>query len=520
MTTRDIGNMGERHFSAWCSSCGLSANRSEEDKTGWDFVVETPGADRIGERGLIDEPPFECKVQIKATDAQDRHESIVLDKLWRLAVDPYPAFLIFIEYDKSSEAARVFIKHIDQELIRRVLKRIHEIEQSDKDNKYNQRTMRVRYDDIEPLARPYGETLADALIQHIPRGLASYVHEKREFAKTAGREEGGFTLHVTVSGEENIERMIEQSVGITTSYEITKVIGQQVRFGIKKKNPEFQHEGGLLEINSNHQFETFLRLQEDRFSPKHKFPVSCKFSPFNSVAPSRLHLIRIYNEFIELRVYPGANRMRVFFSYDAQQQSELSTFYDQLMVLSALSKGKSLIAMLDLPDGDVFEFDLSVDVIPELDTSSIDEQKLIVSAALDVTRLCKCYGEIHATMPNLIENAHSIFLLKDLLSGRDYIMSGEFETESEIPPGQEVTALYMLSLNIGRLGIHALLEFTGPCHEVGAHHYRIEGSPVIAKLVTRDESDNLTKEEIGEIANSVIALNPGSVYIGLNVEPD
>jgi hypothetical protein len=96
MASRDIGNMGERHFSAWCSSCGLSANRSEEDKNGWDFVLETPGVEQIGGDGQIDEPPFECKVQIKSTDKQDRHEDIVLDKLWRLVVYPYPAFIIFI----------------------------------------------------------------------------------------------------------------------------------------------------------------------------------------------------------------------------------------------------------------------------------------------------------------------------------------------------------------------------------------------------------------------------------------
>jgi len=519
MTTRDIGRMGERLFAAWCSSCGLSANKSEEDKTGWDFVVETPGADLIGGRGSIDEPPFECKIQIKATDAQHRHESIVLDKLWRLAVDPYPAFLIFIEYANGSEAAEVLIKHIDQELIRSVLRRIHKIEQSDKDNKYNQRTMRVRYEDIEPLERPYGKTLAEALFQFIPRGLASYVHEKREFAKTVGREEGGFALHVTVSGEENIERMIEQSVGITTSYEITKVIGQQVRFGIKKKNPDFQCEGGLLEIHSSNQFETNLSLQEDRFSPKHKFAVTCRFSPFNSVAPSRLHLIRIYNEFIELRVYPGANRIRVFFSYDAQQQSELSAYYDQLMVLSALANGKSLIAKLDLPNGEAFDFDLSVGTVPDLDPSLIEEHKLLVSAALDVTRLCKWHGSICTAMPNLIENAGSIFLLKDLLSGRDYVMSGEFETEDEVSPGQEVIALYMLSLTIGKLRIHALLEFRGPCLELSMHHYRIEGSPAIAKLVTCDEADDLTSDEISEIANSFVRLSPDSTYIGLNVEP-
>ncbi len=39
---RDVGGMGENTFEAWCNSVGLAANRSQIDKTGWDYLVEFP----------------------------------------------------------------------------------------------------------------------------------------------------------------------------------------------------------------------------------------------------------------------------------------------------------------------------------------------------------------------------------------------------------------------------------------------------------------------------------------------
>jgi hypothetical protein len=518
MTSRDIGNMGERHFSAWCSSCGLSANRSEEDKNGWDYVLETPGVEQIGEHDQIDEPPFECKVQIKSTDKQDRHEDIVLDKLWRLVVDPYPGFIVFIEYDGHSEAERVFVKHVDEELIRRVLKRIHEIEQSDKDNRYNHRTIRVSYSDLDLLPKPHGESLRSALMQHVPRGLTSYVVEKTKFVKTVGREEGGFSLHVTVEGQENIERMIEQSVGITTSYEVAKVIGGQVRFGIKKKRPDIDAEGGLLSIQSDHKIEATLALRVDKYSPFFCFPVVCRPSPFNSVAPPKMHLIRIYNSFIDLRMYPGANLTKVFISYDGQQESELSTLKDQLSVISNLAKGRTLLAELRLQDSSKIEFEFGADALTDIDVSAIDQQLELVAISFETVGKCQWSSSVKASLPDLISQAESILTLHDLLSGCDFLMTSEFEVATAISPDEEVTAIYMLSPRIGSLQLHALLTFSGTCEQISMQRYRLEASPTIEKLMVHEASSPIEQADIIEIVNSLVATRPDATYIGLNVD--
>lgn len=520
MAYRDIGKLGERDFSVWCTACGFSANSSsEEDKNGWDFVVETPGVEQIGEDGLIDESPFECKVQIKSTDKRDGYVDIALDKLWRLAVDLYPAFIIFIEYDGCIEAQRVYVKHVDQELIRRVLQKIHEAEQSQKPSRYNRRTIRVRYSSLTPIEKPYGESLGNALIQYAPKGMAHYASEKRRFNKDVGREEGGFSLHVTVEGQDNIERMIENSVGITTSFQVARVIGTQVRFGIKKKQPDIDHEGGLLRIESNHFVSATLVLRVAKYSPELRFAVTCHSSPFNSLAPAHLHLIRVYNEFIDLRVYPGTDIIRSFISHDGQQELDLSVLRDRLTVISHLAKGKTLLAELILHDGEKVGFSFGANPLTDIDVSEIDRQLEIVNASLATARQCGWTTSVKASLPDLYSQMEPIILLHDLLSGIEHLMISEFDVAEDIPAGQQVTAIYILSARIGDLQAHALLTFQGPCLRLSAHKYRIEAAPSIERLLVHEASALLDHADVIDIVDSLIASSPDSLFVGLNIVP-
>ena len=71
MCDRDVGSMGERCFGIWCSSVGITANKSDIDRTGWDFIVEFPWekSEKIPKDMLL--APIECKVQVKSTDNRE-----------------------------------------------------------------------------------------------------------------------------------------------------------------------------------------------------------------------------------------------------------------------------------------------------------------------------------------------------------------------------------------------------------------------------------------------------------------
>ncbi len=60
----DLGSMGESFFKMLCKSAGLIANKSDDDKGGWDFEIEHPKRDVINYSSQS-YPVY--RVQIKST---------------------------------------------------------------------------------------------------------------------------------------------------------------------------------------------------------------------------------------------------------------------------------------------------------------------------------------------------------------------------------------------------------------------------------------------------------------------
>ena len=129
--------MGESTFQLWCANSGLVANGSKIDKTGWDFLVEFPVSALSADTALVHKASIECKVQVKATEKKNRKWAVKISNLKRLVATEIPAFFVFVEFDGMESAQRAFIVHVDEILMRKVLKKVHSINQSEKENKFN-----------------------------------------------------------------------------------------------------------------------------------------------------------------------------------------------------------------------------------------------------------------------------------------------------------------------------------------------------------------------------------------------
>lgn len=343
---RDLGLMGESTFSLWCAEVGLIPNGSQIDKTGWDFFVEFPFNSDLSPLE-IHKPAFECKVQVKATDKNDRKLSITLSNLRRLITAQMPAFFVFIEFDKKEVAQRAYMVHVDNELISKVLKRLHEIEQSDQDNNFNKRTMTIYYDDSNLLETSNGNTLKNCFLRYIGNDISEYISNKKAHLESTGYEDGFAQLTFTTEGEENLKSLIDVSLGIE-EVEIAKFRGVDARFGILSKNPLFNSNGGKLAMpNLKPTAEGKIRFKEDRLSVGLSF--ECKFyiSPFNQMLPDFLKKMRVEGEFFDLKfnLYTGAASYS--FSFGEGIRLEVSKFRNAVKLLNLLSKsGKKVVAEL------------------------------------------------------------------------------------------------------------------------------------------------------------------------------
>lgn len=77
-----------------------------------------------------------------------------------------PAFIVFCEFDNTPNTQRLYVVYVDHELITKVLKRMHKIEQSDKDNEFHERKMTIKYDDTHRISNLSGAALKEVLIKH------------------------------------------------------------------------------------------------------------------------------------------------------------------------------------------------------------------------------------------------------------------------------------------------------------------------------------------------------------------
>lgn len=514
---RDVGRMGQHHFAGWCSSSGLSANQSTEDMTGWDVVVETPGVAEVVKDGVIDEPSFTCKVQVKASDHDKLYVDIILDKLWRLATDPYPSFVVLIQYSKESYPSQVYIRHIDKELIRQVLKKIHVFEQESMYSNLNRRKLRVHFDSLHPLPQPYGETLAHALNQHVSEGMNAYVRDKMNFIKQVGHEEGTLNMHVTISGEENIDRMFDQSVGVQTSYEVGHVVGHLVRFGVKRKDPIINSSGGVLEMQPIHRMPAILALRFEKYSPPMLFNVDCIPSPFNTVAPPERHLIRVCNQFLDLRINPFTGRTRSFVSYNGHLEQDISGLCDQLSVVLALARGRPILAELQFPDGESVDFEFGSDPPEGTNVGALEAQHNIVSLAIEVLQLCHWRSPVRISALDLLANQDSLLLLHDMLARQRCALYCEFSLDVALDPEVEPIAIHTIKSRIGSMVVSAIATFSGECRRIGIQRYAMEGKPKIVRLLTRDSNKSIDQHDIDAIVEEVVSKNPEATYVGIDV---
>jgi len=67
LTADELGEAGELQFADLAARARLFANKSQRDRTGWDYVVEFPMPEAGPGISLDARRPTLCKIQVKAT---------------------------------------------------------------------------------------------------------------------------------------------------------------------------------------------------------------------------------------------------------------------------------------------------------------------------------------------------------------------------------------------------------------------------------------------------------------------
>lgn len=500
---RDLGRMGESAFSQWCASVGLTANNSHVDQTGWDFLVEFDfNTHESLEYSTIHDAALECKVQVKSTDKIDRKLAIKLSNLKRLATAAIPAFFVFIEFDGTDSAQRVFVVHLDKTLSSKIMSRLHDIEQEGNSHLLHKKTLTIRYDDSHLLCDVTGLALVAAMRASIGPSMSDYVAQKHVHLRTTGFDDGFAKLTFSVEGVEAMSRLVDMSIGIAVDAEISNVKGFKQRFGRKSRIPfltEANVKLGIPDLKPN--FEGTIKFKADKLGPAFSFPVKVYFSPFNPGVPKDLHRARIVGDFFDLIFNPSTGAPTFTFSVPVEVV-EIRVLRDALKLLEALStSGDYMLLELVLPDLPITKFEAKSPGSPFV----LSTELAAVEAALRIlTRL---------DIPNRVEmSLERASRYSSRLAEMDNVLSADAKSfKLEIPrlrePLAKNKALVCLSFfwtPVGNIVVGAFVTMIGnPLPSDGGGFLLLPATKTIERILARERGEAVDRNELARAAEAI-----------------
>lgn len=502
----DIGERGELLLSSWCSEVDLVANRSSRDLTGWDHILEFP-MNIDPDSNKVHKAPHQCKIQVKATNGGKKRVSITLSNLQRMATDPLPFFILYIEYDDRIAPQKVYLKYVDASLISKILKKIHIINQSNKENKLNKKTMSITFSKSDEMAEFSGKHLKECINKYIGTSFEECLERKQEILKTAGFEDGSIIGTIKTQGLDNINKMIDMSLGKDESVELLEFTAHEQRFGIKNKNPLFEEKlesAGMLSMpNVQPSKSALVSFKAHPLKQGFEFKAGIYFSPFVKDIQDELFRYRLEFAFGDVMVFHHSGECNFTYSFDDRE-------FDIWECQQALR------FVLEMIDGVEFTLSLTIEgetiSFGKISTTNtkyknLDYIKSDLRLVESATSLLVDFGvrePIKFRLPDLIQHEKPIYGFADTIRDRTTLTEINFTTApGTFIESKEVAFIGVTTIPIG----HLLLTY----------FYSVKGFPIItndinihlkSEIVFEDkilckENDEIDTKDIEELIQQI-----------------
>lgn len=104
LNSDELGVKGESIFTQLCVDAKLVCNKSERDRTGWDFIVEFPFVPLTNKTSLDRRlGPISCVFQQKTIWYPNKRVKLLLSSVERLAKDLKPSFIYVIRINEDPQ---------------------------------------------------------------------------------------------------------------------------------------------------------------------------------------------------------------------------------------------------------------------------------------------------------------------------------------------------------------------------------------------------------------------------------
>lgn len=457
---RDLGKLGESWIDVWCSSSGLIANGSAIDRTGWDYYIEFPF---LAERNVLQlhASAVECKVQVKSTDSNRKYESISLSNIRRLVTAQMPSFFVFLEFDGLENVQRTYVVHVDEAIIKYALERINLVIQSEGSEKLNKKTLRIKYDDSHLIEHNNGACFRDALLSHVKKGMAHYLECKNNILNSVGFDSVVATIRFEVDGGENLESLVDASLGVKKKVSIKNILGKNKRFNVEDANPFIDVNNANLEfLNISPHLRGHLNFINRKINLNVGFPTEMYLSQLVQMLPEKSKKFRLSTCFFDLFIYPLADKVDFKIKDIADSYFQLHdqrSFVDFLVALDS-AKEKLRFEFL-VNEENYFSGYINCDD-EESDSFRLKKAIKEVDKVLDLFNFRQ---EIKVSLNGVLKNSGSYNKFNTLTSlDKGVIKLVMPSADLTLESGEVICCLSMSVVSIGDFYFYLIYSFSGP----------------------------------------------------------
>lgn len=504
--------MGESVFNLWCANSGLVANGSKVDKTGWDFIVEDAYLPSLA--GLEAHlPGLECKVQVKSTDDTKRKIQIKLSNLRRLATSHTPSFIIFIEFDGKSSAQRAYLVHIDNTLITKIVQRLHENSRSAKPKKENKTTMVINYDESHIVGDLDNPFLKSKILSYTGEDLTAYTAQKKQHLKSTGYENGGAIIKFSTEDFENLAKLIDASLGLADSVEVTSIHGVRKRFELEDNIPFIKSESAIIsfqDIKPSH--EGTITLIHDELTAGASLKCQLFTSQISAFSPEEFQKIRIHTKPFDISSNPHTGKSDIRINIDDDTKLEIRELKKTLKFFQAFfnsPEGKSL--HINLEGTPTIKLNLVASPDDEFDYSKTIN---LVDNTIELLKIFDIDEEVYLSHRDVYTNRRIITSLHYLLKEDHRGFQLKFKPDKPFElDSNEATTLHFISVPIGNYVVGVFYSFTGtiaPSDEENIYIHTPTELKIERKITSLSEKDldgELLKSELESIKLRLEALH-------------
>lgn len=464
---RDLGTAGEKYFGMLCAAAGMAANNSQTDIHGWDLFVEIDESTNAFDRMSMHEGVIETKVQVKSTDGDKRYVDVELSNLKKMATSSLPCFYVLLEFDGGEVPVRGYLRHFDNQLIQKTLRRVSDEHAKDPRVKLNKKKMRLNFDNlISPLS---ASVIKKMMMSHIGSSHLDYLEQKRKYLKSVGFEDGSHQIKFSIVGDDKLYQLIDISLGKKDSIEIAEVHGSSLRFGVLSERNELTSDTAVLTMPDVTPSDKGVLSFRDKSNGRTlKFPVDLYSSPFDSWIPKHFRKIRMDGRLFEFHVLNYGKSFNISMNIHLLEHFEVEESFRMFKLTHMLSKPKNI----DL----TFEFQ-SVSSTAYLSSGEgFPDQSSAIEAFEKIIKI-KHYFEIDTPLyfsaPDIDSTRAKLNKLIHVVEGAPEIFTLSFSSTDEINSETELECFHVLSFQVGRYVFLELVLFTGKAIKVQVDQYNI-----------------------------------------------